>query len=122
MYKKVKITKTMEENKKEQTECCGNICEGKWCKKWCGMGKGCPIFRWILGVIILIAVFSLGIKVGEFKSSIYGYGGGFGWRMHRGVYPMMFYGYNNDGDDFNSRGIMGGCIQYPQQKASSTQK
>ncbi len=113
----------MEENKKEHTGVCEHMCENGWCKKMCCHGGKHILLRWILGILILIAVFSLGVKVGEFKSAVYGYGGGFGWNMHRGGYPMMFYGYNTGdyGDNFIPGRMMRGWNQY-QQNTSSTQQ
>ena len=43
--------------------------------------------RWLLGILILVVTFWLGMKVGEFKGGMYGYGGFGGHRM--GAYPMM---------------------------------
>jgi len=109
----------MEEIKKEHMGCGENMCQGGWCKKMCCGGKH-TILRWIFGVIILIAVFSLGVKIGEFKSAMNGYGG-FGWNMHRGGYPMI-YGYKSGGceNDFGPGKMMRGWTE--QQKASSTVK
>lgn len=77
---------------------CG-MCQGKMCGMGgCGMcsgGKCHPMFhvlRWVLGIIILIFVFSAGIMIGELKGALeatYGrnmmrtpYYGGY-------AYPMM---------------------------------
>ncbi|MEW6617034.1 MAG: hypothetical protein AB1333_01285 [Patescibacteria group bacterium] len=112
----------MEEIKKEHTGLCEHMCQTGWCKKMCCGGKH-TLLRWIFGIIILIAVFSLGVKVGEFKSIIDGYKGSFGWNSHRGN-PMMFYGYDDagHGDNFGPRRMMRGINQIPQQNATSTQK
>ena len=115
----------MEENTKEQMGTCEHACQSGWCKKLC-CGGGRHIFlRWILGILILVAVFSLGIKVGEFKSLVDGgYGGRFERNRHYGA-PMMFYGYaqNEYGDNFGPARMMRGWNnQIPQQTATSTQQ
>lgn len=51
------------------------------------------ILRWLLGIIIIFMVFSIGMSIGEFKGAVgrdYGYG-----RMMRG-YPQMYYGGSED--------------------------
>lgn len=113
----------MEEIKKENAESCEHMCQTKWCKKWYCEGKGCPVFRWILGIIILIAVFSLGVKVGEFKGIADSYREDFRWNSHRGN-QMMFYKYadRRNQDDFSPMRMMRGINQIPQQNATSTQK
>ena len=49
--------------------------------------------RWVLGIFIILSVFWLGIKVGEFKAAFdYGYGPlGYG-SMMGGYYPGYGYG------------------------------
>jgi len=50
------------------------------------------VLRWVLGLLILAIVFCLGLKIGEFKSEVYGGNyGGYG-QTHR----MMPY-YQNQG-------------------------
>ncbi|MFZ2621273.1 MAG: hypothetical protein WAX85_03160 [Minisyncoccia bacterium] len=67
------------------------------CGHACGFGGG-HILRWILGIIIISWVFSIGMKVGELKSELGG-SSGYGYRnmMYRGQAdwvgaggPMMF--------------------------------
>jgi hypothetical protein len=79
----------MEENKEKSYEnCCGNCCSAGHMH---GMGGKYHLLRWMLGLAIIIIVFWLGFKLGEFKGYFddYGYGKGFG----RG---MMNYGTNNN--------------------------
>ncbi|MEK7634796.1 MAG: hypothetical protein AAB396_02895 [Patescibacteria group bacterium] len=51
-------------------------------------GKHTVFIRWVLGIIILVVVFSFGIKLGKFSSFInqgyYGYGQGYGSPMMQG--------------------------------------
>lgn len=65
---------------------CGGNCH------WCG-GKH-RIIRWVLGILILLFIFLVGVKFGELKS--YMYGGGLGMGDY-GYYPihrsMMLNGY-----------------------------
>lgn len=54
------------------------------CGGMCGFGRN-HVLRWILGIIIITWVFSIGMKIGELKANLdqsYGYG-------HR-VMPMMY--------------------------------
>ncbi len=91
------------------------MCQGKMC----GMCGGCyghscwhHVIRWILGIAIIVIVFSFGIMIGELKASftegfgypmmrVSSYGGGYG-----AAYPMMQNGYNGYG-----YGMMGGWQQ-----------
>jgi RNA polymerase subunit RPABC4/transcription elongation factor Spt4 len=77
------------------------LCHGFHCDK-CGMGwhhEGmCPmcggrhiILRWIIGIIILVAVFSMGVKLGELKSVM-----NYGYSNYGGRY-MMSRDYQNPG-------------------------
>lgn len=83
----------MEENKShDKGYCVGPICYHG------DHGKNVMI-RWFLGVAILVVVFWLGMKVGEFKTMFGGYGYGYG--MHSGYsrsMPMMqgFYGQDRE--------------------------
>lgn len=66
------------------------------------------VLRWIILIIILLVVFSLGVKVGYFKAILGGYGkyGGYGYYEH----PMMGGYYGGYGPMMN-----GGWYGYPQQ-------
>jgi hypothetical protein len=111
----------MEETKKEMHGCCETICG-----KWCCNGKGYIWARWILGILILAVVFSLGVKLGEFKSAIYGYGHGIKCGMYRSAYPMMFNGYYDEsyGDDFGPGKMMprDKNFWYLEENTTSTEK
>lgn len=82
------------ETKKEQENCL--LCN--W-KDSHGNYKKNVIIRWVLGIIILVAIFSFGLKLGEFKQTLrqglmqgyYGYGG----------CPMM-QGYYGNGGSYGS--------------------
>lgn len=115
----------MEEIKRDDKECCRNMCENELCKKWCCSEKKHILLRWILGIVILVVVFSLGIKIGEFKSALFGYGSfnGCGGLYNTG-YPMMFRGYNDDGyGNFAPWKMMrGGNTQYWQGNGTTTQQ
>jgi len=79
----------MEETKDQHCEdCCGH-CHTH------GMGGKYHLLRWVLGIAIIIIVFWLGFKLGEFKGYFddYGYGRGY---FGRGM--MMNYGA--DGNDY----------------------
>lgn len=69
------------ENNNQQTQCCMS--------GWCKSGKH-GVIRWILGIIILIAVFSFGVKLGEFKA--YMKGGYYNTRGERNYSGKNFYG------------------------------
>ena len=60
----------------------------------------CTFFRWLLGVLIILIVFGLGMKIGEFKGLVrggdFGYGGygrtsmfGYPQQMMNQMYRMM---------------------------------
>ncbi len=53
-------------------------------------GKHIVLIRWVLGIIILVIVFSFGIKLGKFASFVnqgyYGSGYGYGSPMMQGYY------------------------------------
>jgi len=77
-------------------------------EKWVCDGKH-NVARWILGIAILVFVFSMGFSLGKFKmavrqqwgSSDYGYGmypsmmyrGGYSQPYGYGMGPWMMYGY-----------------------------
>lgn len=74
----------------------GSMHTHEWCSCGCCHGHGMHGFhhrffllRWILGLLILAAVFCLGMKIGEFKGQ-YGYGFD-GGRMMRTGNNVMFY-------------------------------
>lgn len=50
------------------------------------------VLRWILGIIILVAVFCIGFKLGEFSSVIRQGGYGYGY-YNNNMYDMMGGGY-----------------------------
>lgn len=54
----------------------------------CGCGPHCmhSVIWWVLGIVILIIVFCVGVKAGEFREELRGMFGGY----YRG-YPMMQY-------------------------------
>jgi hypothetical protein len=69
----------------------------------CGMCGGCShchgghhrfhLLRWVLGLVIILMVFSFGVQIGEFKSAFengQGYSGGH--MMRYGYQPNMMYG------------------------------
>lgn len=51
---------------------------------FCGGGHGA--LRWVIGIIIFVLVFWMGVRVGEIKSEMYGggYYDGYGRTMMRG--------------------------------------
>ena len=76
----------MEGNNQNMCDVCGsgNGRCGK-CGHGCGFG-GRHLIRWILGIIIITWVFSIGMRIGEMKASMqFGGGYGYGHRM-----PMMY--------------------------------
>lgn len=95
----------MEHCKKSE---CG-LCEGGMAMV-CGSGNcgghyGLLLLRWFLGLVILLMVFTLGVKVGFYKGVIetagYGDDAGYGWhsRMmggYRYSRPMMYGWYGTD--------------------------
>jgi len=71
----------MEETKgKSYENCCGDCCSMGYMH---GMGGKYHLLRWMLGLAIIIIVFWVGFKLGEFKGYFedYGYGKGFGRGM-----------------------------------------
>lgn len=59
------------------------------CGNMCGFG-GSHILRWVLGILIIVWVFSIGMKFGEIKAYLdqAGYGRGYNHR----TYPMPMMG------------------------------
>lgn len=108
----------MEEMKKEHPDGCKcNMCSGSGMKscgmcggmyggKCCGMcgGRRHIVLRWIVGILILVAVFcggfKLGVMVGYLNNG--GYGGHMSSGRHmmqRGYYPTgMMNGWNANGN------------------------
>jgi hypothetical protein len=91
----------MEEmNKDKHAEGCDcYACKGQ---KMCGMYGHCcgghrhVLLRWLLGLLILVIVFWLGVKIGEFKGAFGGYGSYYyGMPRHMRSFnrPMMKNGY-----------------------------
>ncbi|MFZ2522704.1 MAG: hypothetical protein WAX44_04255 [Minisyncoccia bacterium] len=74
------------ENKNNVCEVCGSG-NGKcgMCGGVCGVG-GYGLVRWILGIIIITWVFSIGMKIGELKGMLDG--GGYGHSKYKSM-PMM---------------------------------
>ncbi|RJQ28066.1 hypothetical protein C4565_04230 [Candidatus Parcubacteria bacterium] len=109
----------MTDEKNNNMENAGSCC--MFCKKgkmMCGpngMHRACHIIRWVLGLLILWAVFMGGVKLGEFKSMIDT--GDFG-RSHRSGYgyqnnfrnsiPMMRNGGYNADFNCNQDGMIRG--------------
>ena len=86
---------------KHSEECDCHACKGqKMCGRCCG-GHCCGggrhlLLRWLLGLLILVIVFWLGLKIGEFKGVFGGYGGNYsGMPRHMRSFnkPMMRSGY-----------------------------
>lgn len=91
----------MEHCKKNE---CGQ-CEGGMAAV-CGMNRcgghhGMTLLRWFLGLMIIVMVFCLGVKIGEYKQAFEGGDSGYGYssRMMGGYgydRPMMYRLYNSD--------------------------
>ena len=76
-----------DKNKNENAENCNCImCRARG-------GHRHSFIRFILLLVIIAIVFSLGVKIGELKSE---FGGSYGFHMNRGymMYPMMYPGAN----------------------------
>ncbi len=80
---------------------CGTCACGEGCACSCGCSwpRGHRAFRVVLGIIILLVVFFVGVKAGEIREALgwgdYGYGA-HGYMM-RGWGPVMYGGYYYDG-------------------------
>ena len=76
----------MEEIKQDNMQNCS-------CGHHCGWGHGHHLLRFVLGILLLGLVFALGVKLGEFKAEVRGYGymplGGYYGNMPQRV---LFYG------------------------------
>ena len=82
-------TKNGSEMQKGKTTCacgagCGCGCGGGMC------GRGHCVIWWVVGIALLVFVFALGVKAGEFRDELRN---AFG-NSYRG-YPMMQRGYNS---------------------------
>lgn len=83
----------MEEAKMENGQkcSCGQHCG---CGHPCGCGHGRHLIKCLLGILLLAVVFALGVKLGEFKAEIRGYGdipfGGYYGKIP--PQRMLFYG------------------------------
>ncbi|MBI3671768.1 hypothetical protein HY249_03170 [Candidatus Azambacteria bacterium] len=84
-----------EEKTGKECQCWGCRNLSHWgCKDHSGhYGHKFFAVRWILGIIILLAVFSLGVKIGEFKEYAYK-AGGYGYGYDYGHNYMMNPYYN----------------------------
>lgn len=87
----------MEGNNNQSCQVCGSG-NGRCgrCGNMCGF-NGHHILRWVLGILIITWVFCIGMRIGEFKSSIE-YGSGYGYSQ-RHMPPMMYgsaWGGNSD--------------------------
>jgi hypothetical protein len=63
---------------------CGNVC---------GVG-GYGLVRWVLGILIIVWIFSIGMKIGELKGELRSSGYGYGHKQYmRGMMqgPGTFY-------------------------------
>lgn len=65
------------------------------CGHSCGF-RGGHIIRWVLGVLIIVWVFSIGMKFGEIKA--YLQASGYGYHQYR-TYPMPMMGAGYQGGD-----------------------
>jgi hypothetical protein len=82
----------------------------EWWASWHKQGHH-VLLRWVLGIIILLAVFSVGFKLGEFKSDMQNGYGFFGSHMRSYGGGMMYRG----GYDGYGPGMMrGGYYGYPE--------
>ncbi len=70
-----------QEQKMESGSCC-NSCGTNGCchQEW--HGSKYALLRWLLGALILVVVFALGYKIGEFKSTFWANAGGYGNHMY----------------------------------------
>jgi len=75
----------------------------KWCRHgYCGWGGRFAVLRLILGILILGIVFTVGVKVGEFKSSYlsgysHGHKSGYEFPQHQRMMRSYWNNQNNYG-------------------------
>lgn len=107
----------MEENKKDNGGCKCWACQGSGTMQkcpcaWHGRGKH-MLLRVLLALIILIVVFCLGVKLGEFKAAV-------GGMRHRS-FPMRNYmmGAGNYGPGYFTPMMRGGQGGAPQQSTTT---
>lgn len=82
-----------------------SCCSCSMCRKWPGHHDGgCVMLRWVVGLFILIGVFLLGVKVGEFKARVSDQVWSFQSEADYGPGYMMRRIYLNDGS--TGRGMM----------------
>ncbi len=63
-----------------------------------GYGHKHFVLRWLLGIVMLVIVFYLGVKVGEFKGELRSaYYGGYGRYMMEGYGPDDYNGWYGQG-------------------------
>jgi hypothetical protein len=70
--------------------CTCGMCGGYYTN---GHRMGITLLRWLLGIIVILMVFSLGVSIGEFKGEVMG--GGMMYRhnmMYGNEMPMMVTG------------------------------
>lgn len=81
----------MEDKNRNVCDVCGSGMDGRCgkCGHACGFG-GRHILRWILGIIIIFWVFSIGMKIGEFKSALEGNSPYYYSHIRYGGMPMMY--------------------------------
>ncbi len=96
----------MEEHNNKTCGCgsCGCMGMGHW-------GGGHMLVRVVIGLLMLLAAFWVGVKVGELQSELYGYFGNCYGGYCR-AYPMMMcdgYGGGAYGS-WNGYGMMGGAL------------
>ena len=87
----------MDEQKKQEylAGCQCFMCRGKMlCGKW--HWHGFLLLKLLVGIIILIVIFAVGVKIGELKSVFghgrYGHRGYYDMMSPRGVMPPYYYG------------------------------
>ena len=103
----------MEDKKMDKNYCevCGSGMDGRCgrCGHYCGF-RGGHILRWVLGIIIIVWIFSIGVKFGELKA--YLEGGEYGYpHMRYNVMPMM-YGNGGYFESSAPAGASGGTVIY----------
>jgi hypothetical protein len=76
--------------REEQKQKCMCGCDGSGSGCMCGWHHGHMLFRMLIGLIILVIVFWFGVKLGELRESIRGYG--FESNSYAPVPMMSVYG------------------------------